>query len=532
MNIIESLLNLLGIKIDKEVSKISGSEDKKFQNRESNKPRNESNFDNNSNRTAGNSNNNGNNSANRDAILMDARNQAKEIILEAKSKALKAREEAEDEIRKLKESSIELEKNLAVKKAKLDGFERELEGKAKTLKMAKEAIEKKQKEVDAMFDEQKTKLEKVASLSKEEARKMLLENLEKDLINEKGKKIRQVEEDIKKEADKIAKEVLIEAMEFSATDIVVEHSTAKVKLPDEDLKGRIIGKEGRNIKVFEELTGVDLDLDAAAGLITVSSFDSVRREIAKISLERLIADGRIQPARIEEIVAKTTKEIEHIMYKAGDDLCHRLGVYNLPKDLIQLIGKFKYRFSYGQNLIEHTLEVARIGIVLATKLNANVETVKLGCLLHDLGKIITETEGSHVDSGVEALKKFGIDEKIVTCVAEHHNDNYSSVESALVALADHISGARPATRSEDYEAYIKRLKALEEAAMSFDGVDKVYAVSAGREVRVFVSPERVDDASTAYLAREIAKKIELEQTYPGVVKVIVIRETRVSETAK
>jgi len=510
MDFLDNILSLLGLKREKEVEE--KVEHKHVSIDTSSKPRTDT--------------------PNKDVILNDARNQAKEIILDAKSKALKIREEAEDDIRRLKESSIENEKNLAIRKAKLETFEKELENKTKTLKMAKESIEKKQKEVETLFEEQKTKLEKVASLSKDEARKLLLDSLEKDLVNEKGKKIRTMEEDLKKEADKVAKEILIEAMEFSATDIVVEHSTAKVKLPDEELKGRIIGKEGRNIRTFEELTGVDLDLDATAGEITVSSFDSVRREIAKVSLERLIADGRIQPARIEEIVAKTTKEIEHIMFKAGDDLCHKLGVYNLPKELIQLIGKFKYRFSYGQNLIEHTLEVARIGIVIATKLNANVEIVKVGCLLHDIGKIISDTEGSHVDIGVDVLKKFGIDDKIITCVGEHHNDDYSTIESAIVALADHISGARPATRSEDYEAYIKRMKALEEAALSFDGVDKAFAVSAGREVRVFVSPERVDDASTAYLAREIAKKIELEQTYPGVVKVIVIRETRVYETAK
>jgi len=470
--------------------------------------------------------------SNKEALLIEARAQAKEILLDAKDKALKFREETENELRRSKEKSIELERDLAVKKTRLEGVERELEGKAKTLKLAKESIEKKQREVDTMFEEQKSKLESLASLSKEEARKILLENLEKDLVNEKGRKIRQIEDDIKKEADRIAKEVIIDAMEFSATDIVVERSTSKVKLPDDDIKGRIIGKEGRNIRTFEELTGVDLDLDASAGEITISSFDSVRREIAKVALERLIADGRIQPARIEEIVEKTTKEIEHLMYKAGDDLCHKLGVYNLSKELIQLLGKFKYRFSYGQNMIEHTLEAARLGIYIATKLNANVETVKMGCLFHDLGKIITDADGSHVDLGVDMLRKFGVEDKVIACVAEHHDDHYSTVESAIVALADHISGARPGSRGEDYEAYVKRLKDLESAAMSFDGVEKVYAVSAGREVRVFVAPEKVDDESTAYLAREIAKKIELEQTYPGVVKVIVIRETRVTETAK
>ena len=221
------------------------------------------------------------------------------------------------------------------------------------------------------------------------------------------------------------------------------------------------------------------------------------------------------------------------MYKEGDNLCHRVGVYNLPKDIIQMLGRFKYRFSYGQNLIEHTLEETRIGVAIAHELKTDVETVKLGCLLHDIGKVVSDEEGTHIQLGVDLLKKYNISQKVIDCVAEHHEDKpYSSVESAVVGLADHVSGARPGARSEDYESYVKRLKDLEAAAYSFDGVDKVYAISAGREVRVFVKPQIVDDASTALLAREIAKKIELEQTYPGVVKVVVIRETRISETAK
>jgi ribonuclease Y len=281
------------------------------------------------------------------------------------------------------------------------------------------------------------------------------------------------------------------------------------------------------------LTGVDLDLDSSPGEVMVSSFDPVRREIAKVSLEKLIADGRIQPAKIEEIVQKTTQEIEHVMFKAGDDLCHKVGVYNIPKELIQMLGRFKYRFSYGQNMIEHTLEETKIGIAIAHELNANVETVKLGCLFHDIGKVVTDDEGTHVDLGVDLLRKYKVDEEVINCVAEHHEDKpFSSTESAIVNLADHVSGARPGARSEDYESYIQRLKALEDAATSFDGVEKAYAVSAGREVRVFVSPDHVDDASTSLLAREIARKIELEQTYPGIVKVIVIRETRAQETAK
>lgn len=469
---------------------------------------------------------------NYDAILIEARAKAKEIILDAKDQALKQREQLLNEVRASKEKSIEIEKDFAVRKAKIETLEKEIESKAKTLKLAKESIEKKQKEIDLIFDEQKNKLESIALLSKDDAKKILLEGIEKELVNEKGKKIRQIEDDLKKDASKLAKQILIDAMEFSATDIVVERSTSKVKLPDEDIRGRIIGKEGRNIKSFEELTGVELDLDSSPNEIVVSSFDSVKREIAKISLEKLILDGRIQPSRIEEIVEKTSKEIDSIIFKAGDDLCHKLGVYTLPKEIIQLLGKFKYRFSYGQNMIEHTLETARIGIFIATKLDVNVEIVKMGCILHDIGKVITDTEGSHVDIGVDLLKKFNIDEKVIACVNEHHGDTYSSNESAIVALADHISGSRPGSRSEDYESYVKRLKDLEQTALSFDGVEKVYALSAGREIRVFVSPDKVDDDSVAYLAREIAKKIELEQTYPGIVKIVVIRETRVTETAK
>lgn len=466
------------------------------------------------------------------AFILEAKTKAKEIIIEAKEQELKIKAQAEEEARRIKEASIEGEKRLVVEKAQIEADRRDIENKVKTLRGAKEAIEKKQIELDEMFEKTKGQLEHVASLTKEEAKKMLLDNIDKDLVQEKGKKIRQVEEDIRSRAEYLYKEILLDAMKFGATDYVVEHTTSKLKLTEEDMKGRIIGKEGRNIRTFEELTGVDLDMDSSPGDVIVSCFDPVRREIGKISLERLMADGRIQPARIEEIVEKTKKELEHIMYKEGDNLCHKVGAYNLPRDIIQILGRFKYRFSYGQNMVEHTLEVTRIGMAIASELGINLEIVKLGCLLHDIGKVMTDQEGSHVDLSVDVLRKYKIDEKIITAVAEHHNDNQSSIESAVVALADHISGARPGSRSEDYEAYATRMKALEEASTSFDGVEKAYAVSAGREVRVFVKPEVVDDDSTALLAREIARKIELEQSYPGTVKIIVIRETRVSDTAK
>lgn len=467
------------------------------------------------------------------AIVISAKAQAKEVVLEAKDEALKIRSKAEEDARRIKEEAVELEKKIAVGRAQIEAREKELNEKTRNLKNIKEMLEKKQEQIEDLYKKQRDELEKVSSLTKEEARKLLLDNLNRELVEEKGKRIREMEAEIRNDSDKLSQEILVEAMRHGATDLVIEYTTSKVKLPDEEIKGRIIGKEGRNIKTFEELTGVDLDLDSSPGYIIVSSFDSVRREVAKVSLEKLVADGRIQPSRIEEIVEKTQSEIEDLMFKAGSDLCHKVGAYNIPKELIQMLGRFKYRFSYGQNMIEHTLEETRIGVSIARELHANVDTVKLGCLFHDIGKVVTEDEGTHVQLGEDLLRKHKMSEEVIACVAEHHEDRpFSSVESAIVNLADHVSGARPGARSEDYESYVKRLKDLEDAANSFDGVEKSFAVSAGREVRVFVSPEQVDDYSTAFLAKEIAKKIELEQTYPGVVKVIVIRETRVTETAK
>lgn len=455
-------------------------------------------------------------------LVSDAKAKAKEIIIEAKGEALKIKQSAEDKA-----------KNLTVKATELKVKEEEFKTRQEELLRLKKKIEEKEEKIGQVLKEEKAKLEQVANLTKDEARNELLKAFDKELAEEKAKRIRAIEEDIKKNKDNLAQEILIDAMRHGATDYVVSHTTSKVKLPDEDIKGRIIGKEGRNIKAFEELTGVELDLDSFPGEVIVSSFDAVRREVAKVSLEKLIADGRFQPSKIEEIVEQTQKDIERLMKKEGDNLCHRVGAYNIHDDLVAMLGKFKYRYSYGQNMIEHTLEETRIGVAIAKELNANVEVVKLGCLFHDIGKVVNDAEGTHVDLGVELLKKYKVDENVVNAVAEHHEDRpFSSIESAIVALADHVSGARPGARSEDYEAYLERMKALEDAATSFDGIAKAYAISAGREVRVFVEPERVDDASVVLLAREIAKKIELEQTYPGVVKVTVIRETRVTETAK
>ena len=465
-------------------------------------------------------------------LLREAKNRAKEILLEAKDGALKIVGEAEKGARKVKDRSADLEKELAIKEAKIESQREGIKNKEDSLERLREVISKKKDATENLYEEQKKKLQQVSSLTREEAREILLKRFDKELVEEKAKKIRLMEKELKETSEEKSQEILLEALTHGSTDYVVEHTTSKVKLDDPDMKGRIIGKEGRNIMTFEKLAGVELDLDASPGEIVVSCFDSVRREIGKIALERLIADGRIQPARIEDIIRQTQKDISHTIYKEGDKLCHMLGVYDLPKEIVQILGKFKYRFSYGQNMIKHTLEVTNIGVVLARKLGADVETVKLSCLLHDIGKVLIDGTGSHVDVGAAYLQENRIPGEVIVCVREHHGDKYSSIESAIVSLADHISGARPGARSEDYESFIKRMTDLEEAATSFDGVEKAYAISSGREVRVFVKPEIVDDASTALLAREIARKIELEQTYPGVVNVTVIRETRKTETAQ
>lgn len=375
------------------------------------------------------------------------------------------------------------------------------------------------------------KLEKVSSTSAEDAKKLLLENIEKDLSREISKKVIEAENEIKLQSEEKAKEVVADAILHGVSDYISEFTTSKVKLPDEDMKGKIIGKEGRNVRTFEQVTGVDVVMDdEVPDTLILSSFDPIRREIAKVALEKLIADGRIQPQRIEEVVASTEEDINKIMRAAGEKLCQDVEVYNLPVELIDLIGRFKYRYSYGQNLILHSQEVAQIGIALAHMLGANVNTVRIGCLLHDIGKIIADDEGSHVDKGVAIAEKFGLPKEIVNCIAEHHEDKpFSSIESIIVHIADAISGGRPGARHENVQDYIKRLSDIEKIAMSFEGVEKCFAVQAGREVRVIVTPDRISDDELPKLTHDIAARISKEVMVPGSVRITAIRETRVTE---
>ncbi len=322
-------------------------------------------------------------------------------------------------------------------------------------------------------------------------------------------------------------------MLHGVTDYISEFTTSRVKLTDEEMKGRIIGKEGRNVRTFEQATGVDVVMDdEIPDSLILSSFDPVRREIARVSLERLIADGRIQPQRIEEIVEKAKEDIEKLMLQAGEKLCQDAGVYNLPVELVALLGRFKYRYSYGQNLILHTLEETQIGVALARMIGADVSVVRLGCLLHDIGKIVTEgDEGTHVEKGVQIARKFNMPEKVINCIAEHHEDQpFSAVESILVYIADSISGGRPGARHENVQDYIKRMVDLEKIATSFEGVDRAFAVQAGREVRVIVIPEKVSDDELPKLVHDIATRISKEVMVPGAVKITAVRETRATES--
>lgn len=439
---------------------------------------------------------------------------AREIIAEAREQAAKIREEA------------------ARKEAELDRKAGAFEEREKILARQGQEITKRLAEIEEIKKTQLAKLEKIAGLKKEEARNLILEATEKRLAEEIAKKISEAEVQIKTTSEEKAKEILVDAMKHGAVDYVPEYTVSTIKLPDEEMKGRIIGKEGRNIRAFEVATGVEVELDESLD-IRLSSFDPIRREVARQALEKLIKDGRIQPQRIEEAVAKTKQEVDRILFEEGQKLCHTLRVYNLHPELVKLLGKYKFRFSYGQSMIVHTLEETQIGIAIAQELKANIAVVRLGCLLHDIGKIITEEEGTHVQLGVDLLKKYRLPQPVIDCVAEHHEDKpFSSVESAVVWIADAISGSRPGARYEPHEDYLKRMTHIEEVVKSFPEVAEVAAYQAGREVRVIVKPEAVSDTELTVLTEKISKKLEEDAKWAGQIKVTAIRETRAVGIAK
>ena len=467
-----------------------------------------------------------------DVLIREAQAKAREIILESKNESILIREKAETELRKHRQELSDKERILDQNLSSLDSRLKTLDERDEQLIRSREELEKSRQALASETKALEDKLEKLAGLSKEDAKTLLMEELERSLTKEMAQRIKSAENRAKEEADTKAREILVDAMRHGATEYVPEYTVSVVKIPDDETKGRIIGKDGRNIRAFEMVTGVDIELDDV-GSVRLSSFDSVRREIAKVSLERLIKDGRIHPANIEKMVKIVKSEIEKIMYEEGKKLCHEVGAYDLPEEIMRTLGRFKYRFSYGQNLILHTLEETKIGIAIARELGANVEIVKLGCLLHDIGKALPDEEGNHIEIGVKYLRKFQIDQAIIDTVEQHHEDvPFSSVEAMIVYIADAISGSRPGARYENYGEYVQRLQKLEEIAMSYEPVKEAYAIQAGREIRVLLAPEKSKDADVQVLAQQIKDRVQSEMTYPGTVTVTVIRELRGADIAK
>jgi ribonuclease Y len=458
----------------------------------------------------------------------------KEILLNAKEEALKLKEEVKKEeadrrkeLEKVEAQIREREVSLEKRNTKLDTDRTELE---KTIA----AIEATKEEISDLRNKQQTQLEKIAKLSKDDARDQLLAEVEKDYSADIIRKIRSMKELMKQQWDAEAKEIITTTIERLATEQTAEMTVNSVSLPNEDIKGKIIGKEGRNIQAFEKATGVDLVIDETPEAVLISSFDPVRRAVAVRAMQMLVKDGRIQPAKIEELVAKSQKQTEEEIKEAGEKALQEVGIGGFHPELVRLLGSMKYRTSYGQNQLAHAVEVTQIAAVLAREVGADVNIAKKGAMLHDVGKAIShEFPGSHVEAGVEIARKYGVSEVVVNCIEASHEDvEAKSVEAILVRTADAISAARPGARRESTEQYIKRMKELENVANGFPGVQKSFAIQAGREVRVLVKPEMIDDLTAMKLAREVANKIEADLQYPGTVKVNVIRETRFAETAR
>lgn len=466
--------------------------------------------------------------------LEAARTEQKDIILHAKDEVLRLRNEAEAQIREARMTVAKQEERLQRKEENLDRKLEGLERRERQAQSRERQIEQLQQEAEQLRAQQRVELERISALSQEEARGIILQKVEIEARDEAARRIREIEQGAREEADKTARKVIGLAIQRCASDYVAEITVSTVALPSEELKGRIIGREGRNIRAFEQITGVDIIVDDTPEAVTLSCHDPVRREVARVALIKLLKDGRIHPTRIEEVVLKTQQEIEGIMREEGERVAYEANVQGLHPDLIKLLGRLKYRTSFGQNVLQHSLECALLAAHMAAELGANISVAKTAALLHDIGKAVDhEVQGPHALIGADIARRLGRSQAIVHAIAAHHNDEEpQTVEAFLVQAVDAISGGRPGARRESVDLYIKRLEALETVATSFNGVQRAFAIQAGREVRVLVQPDSIDDLGSIHLARNVAKKIEESLQYPGQIKVTVIRETRAVDYAR
>ncbi len=467
-------------------------------------------------------------------LLTDANERARIIELEARDKALKKLQETETEVNKLRAELRSEDERVQRRRTDLDNRFERLEQREQNLNKRQGAMDKRANEVEKLFAQQMTELQRIGDLTMEQAHDLVVAQAEKEARNDMARIIRQIESEARAEGDKRARELISSAIQRVASEHVAEVSTSIVPLPNEEMKGRIVGRNGRNIRAFEQAAGVDVIVDDTPEAVTVSCFDPIRREVARRSLEKLIQDGRIHPAHIEKVLADEQKNVDKDMLEAGEQAVYEAGVAGLHPEIIKTLGRLKFRTSYGQNQLAHAVETSKLSSLLAAELGADIELAKVGGLLHDLGKAMDyNTDGTHATIGAEFAKRYGVNAKVVNAISSHHHETeQDSVEAIIVEAADAISGARPGARREDLEQYIKRLRALEEIANSFKGVSQTYAIQAGREVRIIVKPEDIDDLEATRLARDVAKKIEESMQYPGQIKVTVIRETRAIDFAK
>jgi ribonuclease Y len=467
-------------------------------------------------------------------ILAEARAQQKELILQAKDEQVRLAREADEDARAKRNDLSNLERRLLQRDEQLDQRADMLEERDRKLLGRERELDATREELARARDEQIRALEKVSQLSQEEAKQVLLEQVRAEAEHDAVRLARSIERRAKEEADEKARDVLVTAIQRVMVDHTAEMTVTSVQLPSDEMKGRIIGREGRNIRALEQATGIDLIIDDTPETVLISGFDPVRREIARLSLTKLIQDGRIHPGRIEEVVAKAKAEVELVMRQAGEAAAYDVGVPGLPQELIKLLGRLKFRTSYGQNVLQHSIETARLAAVIAQETGADNQIAKLGGLLHDIGKAVDhEVEGPHAAIGAQIAQRHNLPMKVINAIAAHHQEvEYACVEAPIVQIADAISASRPGARGESAETYLKRLEELQAIANSFEGVEKSFAVQAGREVRILVRPEEIDDLASSRLARDIVRKIEESLTYPGQIKVTVIRETRAVEYAK